>query len=80
MTLACQNGRAFGFQGTKSEWPHPGMHKPGMISGNQVSYRAAMAANGTVVMDADSATIECPADPVNHLPAYAPASFVLEVE
>jgi alpha-mannosidase len=68
-TIAYQNGRAFGFQGAKGEWPHPGMYKSGMISEKQVPYRAASAGQGTATIDASSATIECPADPAHHLPA-----------
>jgi hypothetical protein len=68
-TLTYQNGRAFGFQGVKGDWPHPGMHKPGMVSEKEVPYRAAYAARGTVTLAGSSATIECPADATNHLPA-----------
>jgi hypothetical protein len=57
-------------QGRAGYW-HPGMHKPGMISEKQVPYRAAVSAKGVVRMDAQSATIECPADPANHKPATA---------
>lgn len=69
--VAYQGGRALGFQGAKGEWPHPGMHKPGMISEKQVPYRAASAAKGSAIIDGNSALIECPADPANHLPATA---------
>ena len=65
-TMAYQQNRA-------GNWPHPGMHKPGMISEKQVPYRAATAANGTATIEIkfniNSATIACPADPANHLPA-----------
>ena len=44
--LAYQSGRALG-SGAKGEWPHPGMHKPGMISEKEVPYRAATAGRGT---------------------------------
>jgi alpha-mannosidase len=68
-TVAYQGGRAFKFAGAKGEWPHPGMHKGGMISEKQVPYRAATAAKGVATIDGNSAIIECPADPANHLPA-----------
>jgi hypothetical protein len=64
-----QNGRALNFGGAKGEWPHPGMHKPGMISEKQVPYRAASTSSGTVTIDGNTATLECPADPAKHLPA-----------
>ncbi len=67
--LAYQDGRAFGYGGAKEDWPHPGMHKPGMISGKQVPYRAATSTGGIAFVEADTARIECPADPVRHLPA-----------
>jgi hypothetical protein len=55
-------------QGRAGNWPHPGMHKPGMISEKQVAYRAASTAKGTATIDGNTATLECPADPANHLP------------
>jgi len=61
-TMTYQNGRA-------GNWPHPGMHKPGMVSAKEVPYRAAAAATGIATIEAGSATITCPADPANHLPA-----------
>jgi hypothetical protein len=51
--------------------PHRGLHKPGMVSEKVTPYRAAVSSKGTVLTDANSATIECPADPANHLPATA---------
>jgi alpha-mannosidase len=68
-SVAYQGGRAFKSFGAEGEWPHPGMHKPGMISEKQVPYRAAAAAKGVATIDGNTATIECPADPANHLPA-----------
>lgn len=68
-TVTYQNGRALNFGGAKGEWPHPGMHKPGMISERQVPYRAASTSSGTVTIDGNTATLECPADPANYLPA-----------
>jgi len=70
-TVAYQGGRALGFMGAKGEWPHPGMHKPGMISEKEVPYRAATSAEGAAAIDGNTATIECPADPANHVPATA---------
>ncbi|MBL9138948.1 MAG: hypothetical protein JNK85_23975 [Verrucomicrobiales bacterium] len=70
-TVRYQNGRALNFGGQPGEWPHPGMHKPGMISEKQVPYRAASTAKGTVTIRGLTATLECPADPANHLPATA---------
>ena len=67
-TVAYQGGRAFKSFGAKGEWPHPGMHKPGMISEKEVPCRAASSANGIALIDANSATLECPADPAHHLP------------
>ena len=69
--VAYQGGRAFKSFGAPGEWPHPGMHKVGMISEQEVPYRAAMSGKGTVLMDGNTATIECPADPAHHLPATA---------
>jgi hypothetical protein len=70
-TVAYQGGRAFKSFGAQGEWPHPGMHKGGMISEKEVPYRAAMSGRGTVLIDGSTATIECPADPAQHLPATA---------
>ena len=71
--VAYQAGRAFHSFGAKGEWPHPGMHKPGMISEKQTPYRAAVAAKGSVKITADAtaqtAIIECPPDAAQHLPA-----------
>lgn len=51
------------------DWPHPGMHKSGMISEKLVPYRAASCARGIIKSGSNSATIECPTDPTNHMPA-----------
>lgn len=71
-TVAYQAGRAFGTFGAAGEWPHFGMHKPGMISGKQVPYRAAGSAKGTVKTTRSgvlqTATMTCPADYANRLP------------
>lgn len=65
-TMAYQEGRA-------KDWPHPGMHKPGMISENEVPYRAASPNDGrlTIIDDGYSqvATLEMPSDQSDHLPA-----------
>ena len=72
-TVTYQAGRAFGSFGAKGEWPHPGMHKTGMVSSAKVPYRAATSRNAklTQLRDAtgQTATLDCPADPANHLPA-----------
>jgi len=68
-TVAYQGGRAFKSFGAQGEWPHPGMHKGGMISEKQVPYRAATSGKGAATIEGNSALIECPADPANHLPA-----------
>ena len=47
------------------------LHKPGMISEKKVPYRATTSANGTVTISGDTAMLECPADPANHMPATA---------
>jgi alpha-mannosidase len=50
---------------------HPGMHKPGLPG--DVPYRAASPANGSVRIGrgglAESAVMDLPGDPANHLPA-----------
>lgn len=56
-------------QNRAGNWPHPGMHKPGMTSEKQAPYRAASTAGGTATINGHTATIKCPADPANHLPA-----------
>ena len=65
-TFDYQQGRAGG-------WPHPGMHKPGMISEKKVPYRAAVSAQADITISADAggqtATLICPADPANHKPS-----------
>ena len=64
-TMAYQQGRAGG-------WPHPGMHKPGMISEKEVPYRAATCAGGTLQITEErgiqTAEMTMPGDPSNHLP------------
>ncbi|MGM9812355.1 MAG: hypothetical protein ACI30V_05870 [Muribaculaceae bacterium] len=55
------------------DWPHPGMHKPGMISEKQVPYRAAAQCNAALSVKATAAqqTAEMlfAADTARHLPA-----------
>jgi hypothetical protein len=70
-TVKYQDGRALHFQGAAGEWPHPGMHKVGMLSEKEVPYRAATSTKGTAMIDGDSVVLECPGDPANHMPATA---------
>ncbi|MGN1264225.1 MAG: hypothetical protein ACI4UL_00230 [Muribaculaceae bacterium] len=60
-------------QGRAGDWMHPGMHKPGMISGKDVPYRAASSRNGklTISTTASMQTAEMlfPADPSRNMPA-----------
>lgn len=60
-------------QGRAAEWPHPGMHKPGMVSEKEVPYRAASPRNGQLTITDDgvvqTAELQMPADVANHLPA-----------
>ena len=68
-----QQGRAMNIYGAKGVWPHPGMHKPGMISEKQVPYRAASSKNGVLKITDDGyqqiASLDMPADTANHFPA-----------
>lgn len=65
-TLAYQQGRA-------GDWPHPGIHKPGMISEKEVSYRAASPKDGNLKISGDSyvqmAELLMSSDKSRHLPA-----------
>lgn len=65
-TLAYQQGRA-------GDWPHPGIHKPGMISEKEVPYRAASPKDGNLKISGDSyvqtAELLMPSDKSRHLPA-----------
>ena len=65
-TMTYQQGRA-------KDWPHPGMHKPGMISEKEVPYRAASSKNGNLKITDDGyvqvAELTMPSDKTNHLPA-----------
>lgn len=61
-TMTYQQGRA-------GDWPHHGMHKGGMVSEREVPYRAALSARGRIAIDGNSAVIECPAAPADHMPA-----------
>lgn len=60
-------------QGRAKDWPHPGMHKPGMISEKEVPYRAASSRNGSLKISGDglvqTAELSIPANASNHLPA-----------
>jgi hypothetical protein len=68
-----QNGRGLHSFGSKGEWLHPNMYKPGMISEKQVPYRVALSKNGILKITKGScqqtAVIDMPADTVNHFPA-----------
>jgi hypothetical protein len=68
-----QQGRAMNIYGAKGVWPHPGMHKPGMVSEKLVPYRAALSKNGSLKIkkeaNEETAVIDMPADTVNHFPA-----------
>lgn len=68
-----QQGRAMNIYGAKGVWPHPGMHKPGMVSEKEVPYRAALSKNGSLKIkkeaNEETAVIDMPADTVNHFPA-----------
>lgn len=72
-TLQYQQGRAVLSFGSKGDWPHPGMFKPGMVPGDKVPYRAATSRNGSLKITgnqyAQTMTVEYPADTANHFPA-----------
>lgn len=69
--LDYQQGRAMHAFGSPGDWPHPGLHKPGMISEKQVPYRAASPVNGTLTVTrigiAQTAVISFPANPAAKL-------------
>jgi len=69
-----QQGRAVNsFGAINSDWPHPGMHKPGMISAKEVPYREASSRNGSLNITTKAhcqiISVEYPSDTANHLPA-----------
>jgi len=68
-----QQGRAINIYGSKGVWPHPGMHKPGMVSEKRVPYRAAFSKNGALQItkeaNEETAVIDFPADTADHFPA-----------
>ena len=72
-TLAYEQGRALNSFGTKGDWPHPGMYKPGMPSEKEVPYRAACSGRGTLKIAGDpesqTAILEMPGDTVKHMAA-----------
>ncbi|MCY1719387.1 hypothetical protein OU798_03490 [Prolixibacteraceae bacterium Z1-6] len=72
-TMQYQQGRAVKSFGTDGDWPHPGINKPGMISGKEVPYRQATSKNGTVNISKNEfiqvMTVDFPADESCHLPA-----------
>lgn len=59
-------------QGRAKDWPHPGMHKPGMISEKEVPYRAASSKGGQLSIKKDGirqmAELLLPSDVSAHLP------------
>lgn len=65
-TMAYQQGRA-------NSWPHPGMHKPGMVSEKEVPYRATSPINGELKIcrnrQKQTAELSMPTDTSAHLPA-----------
>lgn len=65
-TMTYQQGRA-------KDWPHPGMHKPGMISEKENPYRAASPINGNLIITGNSyiqtAELTMPSNKPEHLPA-----------
>jgi alpha-mannosidase len=71
--LDYQQGRAMNSFGTKGDWPHPGMHKPGMISEKIVPYRAAASSDGRLKIsrgpESQTATLEMAGDTAKHMPA-----------
>lgn len=71
--LQYQQGRAVKAFGTDGDWPHPGMHKPGMVSEKEVPYRAAVPHGGipkTYVQPyGQTLIVDFPADPSDHFPA-----------
>jgi len=68
-----QQGRGLHAFGSKGEWLHPAMYKPGMISEKQIPYRAATSKNGSLKIIKEAtrqiAIINMPADTANHFPA-----------
>jgi len=74
-TLKYQNKRAMGSLGLpeNEDWPHPGIHKPGMISDSIVPYRAASPTKGSLSISKkgliQTAVLKMPGDPTRHLPA-----------
>jgi hypothetical protein len=74
-TLKYQDKRAHGCFGfpKNEEWPHPGMHKPGMISETVVPYRAASPKKGSITITKkdliQTAILRMQGDSINHLPA-----------
>ncbi|NQV33446.1 MAG: hypothetical protein HQ515_12205, partial [Phycisphaeraceae bacterium] len=68
-----QQGRAWHAFGATGEWPHPGLHKPGMISEEQVPYRAASSGQGKLKIIrtpvSQSAILDMPGRKDDHFPA-----------
>ncbi len=65
-TISYQRGRG-------GNWLHPGIYKPGMVSGKEVPYRMASSANGTLKISDDggrqTAECFCPGNETDRLPA-----------
>lgn len=65
-TMTYQQGRA-------KDWPHPGMHKPGMVSEKVMPYRAASPRSGKLNISRNdliqTAELSMPSDQAGHLPA-----------
>ncbi|MFC1552620.1 hypothetical protein ACFL6P_08675 [Candidatus Latescibacterota bacterium] len=74
-TVKYQNDRSLGSFGLDEDkaWPHPGMHKPGMVSARISPYRSASPANGSLNISGDAlvqtAVLALPGDSGKHLPA-----------
>jgi len=72
-TETYQQQRAMHWENAKGDWPHPGMHKPGMISEKEIPYRMASPAGGKLNIQTttlqQTAVLEMPADTARHLPA-----------
>ena len=68
-----QQGRAWHAFGATGEWPHPGLHKPGMISETHVPYRAMSSGQGKLKIIrtpvSQSAILDMPGNPDDHFPA-----------
>lgn len=61
------------YQNVRTDWLHPGLHKPGLANYREVAYRSALAKNGKLKITDNgfeqTAELDMPADPANHMPA-----------